>query len=81
MWGHIRVVFWAVAFDDRVIISLKMSQKYEKVIRVRIQDSRPLFVTYTYRICSEIKSGDAQRNVQKNTKDNLNWKVSESVYL
>lgn len=24
-----------------------------------------LFATYTYKICSEMKSGDAQRNVQK----------------
>jgi len=37
------------------------------VLHIKIQDSRIVFVTYTYRICSEIKSGDAQRNVQKNT--------------
>jgi len=37
-----------------------------------LQDSRRLFVTY--RICSEMKSGDAQRNVQKNTEYNLKYR-------
>jgi len=44
------------------------------MLLVAFQDFRTLFVTYTYRICSEIKSGDAQRNVKKTTKDNLNWR-------
>jgi len=47
---------------------------YFLVAMVKIQHSRTLFVTYTYRICSEMKSDNAQRNVQKNNNDNFNWK-------
>jgi len=46
------------------------------ILDIKIQEvyARTLFVTYTYRICSEVKSGDAQHNVQQNAqKDNLNW--------
>jgi len=42
--------------------------------RERIQHSRTLFVTYTSSICSDVKSGDAQRDVQKNTKDTKDWR-------
>jgi len=38
----------------------------------KILDSRTLFITY--RRCSEMKSGDAQRNVQQNSTDNTNWR-------
>jgi len=52
----------------------RQSRSEQISVNFKIQDSKTLFVTYTYRICSEIKIGDAQLNVQKNTIDNMNWR-------
>jgi len=43
--------------------------------------SRTLFVTYSSRIFSEMKSVDAERNVQKNTIDSINWRdQNQNIY-